>query len=181
MKRIIVKFGLISGAILSGLMIVTTPFADKIGFDRAEILGYTTMVLSFLMVFFGVRAYRESVGSGTLTFGKALQVGLLITLVSCICYVVTWEILYFNFMPGFVEKYTAYVIERARASGASAESIRAQVAEMQKFKQMYDNPFYNAAMTFIEPVPVGLLVSFFSAAVLRKKVGVLAESGVVSR
>ena len=126
---------------------------------------------TFLLVFFGVRSYRDNVAGGTVSFGKALLVGLLITVVSCVCYVVTWEILYFNFLPDFVEKYSAYTIERAKTAGASAASIQAQVEEMKKFKEMYNNPIYNAAITFVEPLPVGLLVTLLSGVVLRTKAG----------
>ena len=34
---------------------------------------------------------------------------------------------------------------------------------------MYDNPFINAAITFTEPFPIGLIVTLISAAILRKK------------
>jgi hypothetical protein len=171
MKKTVLTFGLISGAISSSLMmLVTMPLAERIGFDNSEVLGYTTIVLSFLMVYVGVRSYRENNG-GAITFGRALGVGLLITVISCGCYVASWEILYFNFGFGheFLDKYSAYQTEKARASGASAEALQTQQQEMQKFKQMYDNPLFNSAMTFMEPFPVGLVVSLISAAVLRKK------------
>ncbi len=90
-------------------------------------------------------------------------------MISCICYVVAWEILYFKFMPDFMAKYAAYALEKAKASGASAEAIQAQVQEMRKFKEMYDNPFFNAAITFTEPFPVGLIITLISALILRKK------------
>jgi hypothetical protein len=109
------------------------------------------------------------VGHGQITFSKAFAVGISITLISCICYVVTWEILYFNFMHDFAAKYGAYMIEKARASGASAAAIKTQLEQLKKFKQMYDNPFINAALTFIEPFPVGLVITLISAAILRKK------------
>jgi Protein of unknown function (DUF4199) len=107
-------------------MLLTLPFLDRIGFDRGEIIGYTLIVASFLPVFFGVRSYREHAG-GSLTFGRAFAVGILITLISCVFYVVTWEFIYFKLSPGFGEKYTAYVIERTRAAGASAEALEQQV------------------------------------------------------
>jgi hypothetical protein len=172
MKKTVLTFGLISGAISSSLMLlVTMPLADKIGFDNGEILGYTTIVLSFLLVYVGVRSYRENIGGGTITFGRALGVGLLITVISCACYVASWEILYFNFGFGhdFLDKYSAYQTEKAKASGASAEALQTQLQEMEKFKKMYENPLFNAAMTFMEPFPVGLIVSLISAAALRKK------------
>ncbi|HMF01809.1 MAG TPA: DUF4199 domain-containing protein [Terriglobia bacterium] len=171
MKKIVLTFGLISGAILSLMMVVTMPFVDKIGFDKAEILGYTTMVLSFLMVYAGIRSYRDNVGGGSITFARAVGVGLLITLISCICYVVTWEILYFNLpsMHQFMDKYAAYMSEQARASGASQEAIEVQRREIGKYKELYENPLFNVAMTFSEPFPVGLVITVISAAILKKK------------
>jgi hypothetical protein len=168
MKKTIVTFGLISGAISSLMMVATVPFADRIGFDKGAVVGYTAIVLSFLLVFFGIRSYRDNAG-GQITFSKAFAVGIGITLISCICYVVTWEILYFNFLPDFMDKYSAHVIEKAKASGASAAAIQAQVDQMKKYKVMYDNPLINAAMTFIEPFPIGLVITLISAAVLRRK------------
>ena len=44
MKRTVWTFGLISGAIVSGMMLAALPFQDSIGFDRGAIIGYTTMV-----------------------------------------------------------------------------------------------------------------------------------------
>lgn len=169
MKRTILIFGLISGAISSLLMVATVPFADRIGFDKGEFIGYTIIVLSFLLVFFGIRSYRDNVGNGEISFAKAFGVGISITLISCVCYVVTWEIMYFHFMPGFMDKYSAYTVERLRASGASPATIVAQVQQLKKYKEMYDNPLMNALVTFIEPFPVGLVVSLLSAAALKRK------------
>jgi len=168
MKKTIITFGLISGAISAVMMVATVPFADKIGFDKGLIIGYTSIVLSFLLVFFGIRSYRDNVGNGQITFSRAFAVGIGITLISCVCYVVTWEVIYFNFMPDFMEKYGAHMVEKAKASGGSVEAVQAQV---KKYKEMYDNPLTNAAMTFIEPFPVGLVITLISAAVLRRKAG----------
>jgi hypothetical protein len=169
MKKTILIFGLISGAFSAFMLVATVPFADRIGFDKGEYLGYTVIVLSFLLVFFGVRSYRDHVGQGEITFGKAFVVGLGITMISSACYVITWEILYFHFLPGFMDKYGAYMVQKLQASGASAAAIQAQVQQIQKYKQMYDNPWINAAMTFIEPFPIGLLITLLSAVVLRRK------------
>ena len=169
MKKTILTFGLASGVLMSLMMAATVPFGDKIGFDRAEFLGYTIIVLSFLLVFFGIRSYRDNTGNGQITFSKAFAVGISITLITCICYVVTWEVIYFNFLPDFMDKYGAYMVEKARASGASAAALQAQLEQLKKYKEMYDNPFINAAMTFIEPFPIGLAITLISAAVLRKK------------
>ena|SRR6185369_2995632 len=171
MKRIVLTFGLISGAIMSVLMLSTVPFMHKIGFNRGMVLGYTTMVLAFLLVFFGIRSYRENVGNGYISFGRALGVGLLIMLITCAFYVITWEFVYFNFMPDFAEKYGAFMLDNMRAAGASAQEIAAKAEEMKRFKVLYDNIFFNVAMTFLEPLPVGLIMTFISALILRRKRG----------
>jgi len=51
MRKIVLTFGLIAGAILSAMMLITLPFQDRIGFDKGWIIGYTSMVAAFLMVF----------------------------------------------------------------------------------------------------------------------------------
>jgi hypothetical protein len=96
------------------MMVATLPFLDRIGFDKGEFVGYTAIVLSFLLVFFGIRSYRDNVGNGQITFTKAFAVGISITLISCTLYVMTWEILYFNFLHDFMDKYGAYLIEKPR-------------------------------------------------------------------
>jgi hypothetical protein len=167
-KKIAMRFGLISGAI-SSLSITGLVLSDICFTPSGEVVGYSAMVLSFLLVFFGIRSYRDNVAGGSITFGRAFSVGMLITLISCVCYVVTWEILYFNFIPDFAEKFLTYYVERLSASGASQEAIQAELGQMKEFMEMYRNPAINVAFTFIEPLPVGLIMTLISAATLRKK------------
>jgi hypothetical protein len=170
MKKTVLTFGLISGAISAAMMLGTLPFVDKIGFEKGEILGYTTIVLSALLVFFGVRSYRENVAGGRLTFSRGFAVGILITLISSACYVGTWELVYYKLMPGFAEKYAAHMVERAKASGASQQKVDETEGKAKQFKVMYDNPAINVAMTFMEVFPIGLVVTLASAGILRRKV-----------
>src|SRR5689334_6167125 len=170
MKRTVWKFGLISGGVVSALMLLVLPFHDAIGFDRGYLVGYTTMVLAFLFIYFGVRSYRDNVGNGSVSFGRALAIGSLIAVVSSVCYTATWEVIYFGgLMPDFSAKYTAYEIGKAKASGASQAEIDRRVADLKRFDEMYKNPVINAAFAFIEPLPVGLVIALVSAGVLRKK------------
>jgi len=170
MKKVVIVFGLISGVISSALMFLTLPFLETgaVNNHNGEIIGYTAIFLSFLLVFFGIRAHRENSG-GTISFGRAFSVGILITLISCVFYVASWEIIYFKFMPDFAEKYSAREIAGLRAKGASPAAIEAKKQEMVKLKALLDNPLLNAAMTFIEPFPVGLLMTLLSAAILRRR------------
>ena len=168
MKKTVVTFGVISGVVSSLMMLGTIPFMHRIGFDRGLIVGYTAIVLSFLLVFFGIRSYREQAG-GVISFGRGFTVGILITLISCLFYIATWQLIYFKLQPDFMDKWEAYAVEHVRAEGGGPEKIEATRRQMQSFKQAYDNPLTNAAYTFIEPFPVGLLVTVISAAILRRK------------
>jgi hypothetical protein len=170
MKKIVWTFGLIAGGIL-GVVIATMPLYlnGTMNFDHAEIVGYTVMVLAFVLVFLGIRSYRENVGGGAITFGKAFQVGILVTLVACTVYVATWEIVYFNFLPDFADKYAALTLEKMRTRGATEAAIARTAEEMGKFKVWYKNPLLNAGMTYLEVFPVGLVVTLVSAAILRRK------------
>lgn len=169
MKRIVLTFGLISGAVLSVLMFFTVSLVDRIGFDRGVIVGYTTMLLTFLLVFFGIRSYRENVGGGEISFGRAFTVGILIVLIACVMYVVAWAFEYRIFFPDFMDKYAAHMTEKARAAGASPEELTRQTEELKGFKEMYGNPFYFVLFTAMEPLPVGLPMTLISAAILRKR------------
>jgi len=171
MQKTVLTFGLISGLIIGALMSVITVFAEQIGFGKGEYLGYSTMILAFTLVFVGIRSYRENVLDGYISFGKAFTVGILIVVISSACYVLAWEIIYFGgFVPDFVEKYTAYALENMRKTGATPEQLAAEAQKYKDMKAILDNPVLGALVTFlVEPLPVGLVVTLISAAILRKK------------
>jgi hypothetical protein len=133
------------------------------------LLGYTMMVASFLLVYFGIRSYRDNTLAGQISFGRAFSCGILITLITCVFYVASWEIIYLNFMPHFMDSYWAGLIHKAQASGQDPARIAARVADIEHTQRLYQNPFVNMAYTFIEPFPVGLIITLISAAVLRRK------------
>jgi len=169
MRRTVWTFGLISGGILSAMMLLTMPFVDSIGMDRGMIIGYTTMVVAFLLVFFGIRSYRDNVAGGTVRFGRAFAVGSLIVVIASTCYAATWELIYFELAPDYATKMQTYVVEKAQASGESPEAIQRRIADMQAFAELYQNPAINAAITFLEPLPVGLVFALVSAGILSRR------------
>ena len=172
MKKTVLTFGLISGLIISVLMDSSLLLADKIGSGHSMALGYTIMVASFMLIYFGIRSYRDNTLDGQISFGRAFACGILITLITTVCYVASWEILYFNFMPHFMDSYFAAQIAKVQSSGLAPAAAAAQVAAILRSQQLYQNPLVNMAYTFMEPLPVGLLMTLISAAVLRRKVPV---------
>ena len=169
MKKVVLTFGLIGGVMLAVMIVALIPFHDQIGFDRGVYVGYTTMVVAFLMVFFGVQSYRDNVGGGSVTFGRAVKVGTLISLVIMVCYVVTWTIVFYNFMPDYIDKYGAHMIEQARQSGATEAAIAEQTQQMAGFKEMFQNPLVFMAFGLLEPLPVALVFTLVTAGVVSRK------------
>ena len=181
MKKTVLTFGLIQGAILSAMMLITVPFWDALGFDRSEIVGYTSMVLASLLIFFGVRSYRDNVAGGSMSFGRGLTVGLLIGAVAGVCYVVTWQLIQDRVAPDFRAKYSAHLIAEARADGQSEAEIAEMKAQLDEYAEMYKNPVIRSAWTFVEPLPVTLLMALVAAGVLsRRRVSLQDNDRVVS-
>ncbi len=169
MKKTVLTFGLISGVIISVLMGGSRLLSDRIGSGHSMVLGYTIMVASFLLVYFGIRSYRDNTLGGQISFGRAFACGILITLITTACYVVMWEVLYFNFMPHFMDSYFAAQIQSVQSAGLDSATTAARVTAIKHSQQLYQNPPINVAYTIIEPLPVGVLVTLISAAVLRRK------------
>jgi hypothetical protein len=169
MRKIVLTFGLIAGAVLSAMMLLTLPFQDRIGWELGATIGYTTMVLAFLMIYFGVRSYRDNVAGGSVKFGRAFTVGLLIALVGTACYVATWEVIYYKLQPNFIANYTAAAVDRVKQRGGTAEQVAAKEKEMAAFAEAYRNPLVNIAYTTLEPLPVGLLFALGTAGLMSRK------------
>ena len=180
MTRIALIFGSIAAAIMTAMFLVTYPFKEQIGFDRAAIVGYTSMVLAFLLVYFGIRTYRDNVAGGSISFVRALKVGAMISAVACVWYVLMWQVVSTTMMPDYMDKYQAYVLDKARTEGETEAQLATRKAEMDKFAQMYKNPFIKAGFTLLEPLPVALVLTLVSAGVLsrrRKDENVAVASG----
>jgi Protein of unknown function (DUF4199) len=175
MKNIILKFGLISGGIATVLFICTMVLYKTIGFekfaasDNSVILGYATMVVSMSVIYFAIKTFRDEQNNGSITFLKALLIGLGVMLISCIIYSLAWLVIYYNFFPTFMDDYSKACIQKAQNSSATQAEMAKTVESMNQMKEWYKNPFLIFALTIMEPTPVGLLVSLVSALVLRKK------------
>jgi len=169
MKKTVLVYGLTSGVLASGMMLAATHFVLRKELGPADLIGYSSMVLVALLIFFGVRSYRRNVGGGKLSFRRGFLVGLGITLVSAAVYLATFQVLYYAVHPGIQEVYAECMIERAERAGASPEELEEKAAQARQIVEIMEHPLGNIALTLLEPLPVGLALSALSAAVLRKR------------
>ena len=167
MKQIVWKYGLISGAVAALMLLGAGIFGQQVGFDKAMMVGYTGIILSFGVIYLAMANWRDQHGNGYISFGKAMKIGLLVALISSICYVIAWLIVYYTMMPDFMDKYIAFELDKMRQSGASDAAIAAQTQKMNQMGQLYQNPLVNAAFTFMEPFPIGVVISLLSAVLVR--------------
>lgn len=169
MRKIVLTFGFIAGLVMSAMLAITIPFQDQLSGGAGMAVGYASMIAASMMIYVGIRQYRDVELGGEIRFGQAFKVGMFISLIAIACYVVTWEIVYTNFLPDFGEQYMEQMLERARAAGASAEELARQSTEQAEFWQTYKtNMLVRMGFTALEPLPVVLLFSLVSAGLLRR-------------
>ena len=167
MSRSILKFGLAAGLIVAVPMCLLVANAEPGSAATSHFVGYLIMLLALSLMFFAVKRIRDQELGGVIRFVPALLVGLGISAVAGVIYVVAWEITLAVTDFAFVESYTAAAIEAARAKGASPQEVEKVIAGMAQFRERYANPLFRIPVTFIEIFPVGCLVSLISAALLR--------------
>lgn len=174
MKRNIIVYGLIAGIVVSVLMLSTVNYIShcrgNVDYNKSMLIGYASMVIALSLVFVGIRNYRDKFNEGVISFGKAFKVGILIVLIASSIYVVAWLIDYYFFIPDFMDNYSANTLAELKANGASQVEIDKQTKEMADFAIMYKNPLFNALMTYMEILPVGLVVTLISSLILKRKV-----------
>ena len=173
MKKNIIVYGLIAGIVVSILMLFSVNYIShcegNVDYGTSMLIGYASMLISFSLVFVGIRNYRDKYNAGVISFGKAFKIGIMMVLIASTIYVVAWLIDYFFFIPDFAEKYSAHMLEELKASGASQIEIDEQKKEIASMVTMLKNPFFNAMMTYVEILPVGLIVTLISSLILKRK------------
>ncbi len=169
MKRNVIVFGLISGLIVSTFMAISAGSCSNGDFENSMLIGYAAMIVAFSFIFIGIRNYRNKYNNGIITFGKAFQVGLYITLIASTLYVVVWLFEYYLFFPDFMDKYSEHIIKGLQESGTAKAEIEKQVQEMEKYKAMYKNPFFVILFTYAEILPTGILITLISSLILKRK------------
>lgn len=167
MKKIVLTYGLIAGLIVSIWMFATISISDAITqSDLGMYLGFTAMLVAFAFIFVGIKNYRDKYNGGWITFGSGFKIGLYISLIASTMYVVSWLIDFYFFIPDFMDKYMAASIEKLKAAGASA----AEIQEQADFAALYkNNPLVCALFTYVEILPLGLVVSVIAALILKRK------------
>jgi hypothetical protein len=168
MIRKVLSYGAVAGLIVGvPLFGVTIAMNGHPPTPYGAVLGYLIMLIALSAVFVAIKRYRDADLGGVIRFWPAFGLGLGISVVAGVIYVVAWEAALAVTHMDFAADYAKVLIEQQQAKGVSGEALAKFTAEMEQFKTEYDNPLYRLPMTFAEIFPVGLLVSLVSAGLLR--------------
>ena len=170
MKKLILVYGAISGLVI----IVINTLSIELGIAHVW-LGFLVMFIAFSSIFFAVKQYRDETLGGVIRFGTGFLLGLGITLIASLVYVLVWELYLALTDYAFIEVYISSIVESRQAAGASQAELAATIAEMDTFRQQYTNPLLRLPMTFVEVFPIGVLISLISAVILRESQALAAD------
>lgn len=167
-SRLILRRGLLAGAIvglpLFGLAVALQGQPPSTG---GMVLGFAIMLIAFSTIFVAVKQHRDRQLGGVIGFGPALLIGLGISAIATVCYVLAWEAALAWTGMDFAGAYSKAALAKAQAQGASAEALAQMAEELRGFQAMYAQPLSRMGLTATEIFPVGLLVSLVCAALLR--------------
>lgn len=170
MQKIIVKFGLIAGLLTTAFMVITMVILPPVAESSwGAYVGYASMIIAFSTIFIGIRSYRDHHEAGQVTFVRGLLIGLGITSIATIFYVVGWMVYYPLGGEAIMDEYFRTSIENIKQSELGEEEMQAKLAKMQRFEQDYQLPLVRILYSIFEIFPVGLLISIISALLLKKK------------
>lgn len=165
MKNTILKYGLVTGVLLCiNMIIMINIMYNDPNYKGNDILGYTVLIVIFSLIFFGIRNYRNNQLNGYISFGKAFKIGALIALVAATLYVIVGLLYYYVFVPDFLDVY----IDRVLNNTPEAE-LEAKAAQMENFKELYKNPLFAVFVTYMEVLPLGLIIALISSLILKRK------------
>lgn len=165
MKKIIFVFGLIIGALLSTNAIFhMNQMYSNPNYKANDALGYATLITIFSLIYFGVRKYRNDHLDGKINFLQAFKVGALICFIASTVYVIFGLSYYYIFAPDFIDVFTEYMIRNS-----APDQVEATTAQMTSFKEMYKNPLFAIFVTYLEVLPLGMIVALVSSFFLKRK------------
>lgn len=169
MKETVLKYGTISGSILAVLLFVSILMAPNLGFNSVGMLLFVGKIAAFIPIYIGIRSFRNTASDGAITFWKGFNIGILIVVLACVFYALSWVILYYWVAPDFPEKYFQDFITQLKLHGALSKDIADAQTQFEQSKKVLANPLINGAYAFTDPLEFGIILTLVFTAILRKK------------
>jgi hypothetical protein len=168
MKKVVLRFSFYSLIVMVGLFVITMAIGKSISFQIQEIAGFVGIILAQLFVYFGIRQYRDQVNNGNLSFGKGLQVGLLIVLIPALLFGLV-DVLYSTVInPGFYDEYCGSMLVKMKATMPAAAYEKQAAIMRDQMTAFKNNPFLQFVAMFFTVFPIGMIITVISSLALRR-------------
>lgn len=165
--------GLAAGGIMVGLFLLSHLLFmrnfDSSMWEIGEVIGYSSMIIALGAIFFGVKAYRDKVLGGKITFGKAFFMGIGISGVAAIVFGIYIYLLYAIISPDLSGRMAEIYKDKIKTSGQTEEIIRQQLNEFETQSAMWYSPFSMSLLMLFTVFLIGILISTVTAAILKRK------------
>ena len=152
MKSTVLKYGgygLLAGLIIFGLHL---SFLDTFDYSTNEILGYISIIVSLSFIYFGLKHYRDRVNDGALSLGKAIGIGILISLLVGLGVAIA-DFIYTKFIdPDFFSDYAQMLRDQGRED---------EIMEMTSATA--------AVFMLVLVTVIGFIISLISGLILQRK------------
>jgi Protein of unknown function (DUF4199) len=168
MKNSAIRYGSYSSLTLAILFIIGMIINDRFGSAPSEVFGYASMIISLLFVFIGIKHFRDNENNGLVSFGKALLIGVLISLMASITFGII-DLIYITYInPDFTVEYYAQAIEQFRVTLPETE-FKVKLAELESQKELFMNPLISFLLMSVTVFILGFIISLISALILQRK------------
>ncbi|HTB33001.1 MAG TPA: DUF4199 domain-containing protein [Bacteroidia bacterium] len=169
MKSVVLKYGSISGALMAILLFTSIPLAPRLGFNTVGMILFLGKIAVYIPIYYGIRYFRQNNSDGNLTFWKGFNIGILIVVIACVFYALSWIMLYYWVAPDFPDRYFADYIAQLKLHGALPKDITDAQTQFEESKKVLVNPLINAAYAFTDPLETGIIMTLIFTVILRKK------------
>jgi hypothetical protein len=164
MNNIILKNGIFGGLVVSAVMCyVTYSMKSNPEMEPNIYLGFGSMLVAFSFIVFGILQQRKA-NNDIISFAAAFKTGLLIAFITSTIYVLVWLVIFYNFFPDFIERYSEIALKNI-----PTEEVAAKQEELEWMKGVYKSPIGIIGMTYVEIFPLGIVAALISALILKKK------------
>lgn len=169
MQKTVVRFGLYGVVVMLVILIVTfLSFKGNHNWEVQEILGYVTIILSLLFVYFGIRHWRDNYNNGRLSFAQGLKLGSLITLFPSLAFGLFTLLEIFLLDPEITNKYYAHYQEKLKAS-TPPDKLQEALQQLESEKEMFSSPFLQFVFMFLTVFLIGIVITVISSLILQSR------------
>ncbi len=168
MKKTVTRYGIYSFITIVVLFSIGLYIGKELDYSTREIIGYTTIVVSLSFIWLGIKHYRDKISDGKVSFGKALSIGLLISLFASVAFAVINAVYVEVIDPNFTADYYNYHVAEIKSNLSGAE-LEEALEKMESQKELFSSTTVGSLVMFLTVFVIGFIISLISSLILQRK------------